>query len=144
MNIPFLFEQEITFNMKLQYTTALLTILIAINASANGGVLDGSIGKSTWKLIEAMYLPCQKFTFTEIFHRPGCDPVRISNHFCGGRCLSMFYPTLPRKCFACLPKKVRLLNVKFNCSDTKINLLTYRTFQIVESCQCRRIQCVRN
>ena len=129
--------------MKLYCKIALLVIFCSMDASVNSGVFGGSIGKSTWRLIQAMHLPCQKFTFTEVFHRPGCDAVKVTNHFCAGKCLSVFYPTLPRKCFACHPKKVDFLNVKFNCSGANANILAYKTVEIVKSCQCTRIKCMR-
>jgi len=133
--------EEVTAVMKC-YKIAIFWILNAVAANFAADVFDGGIGKSTWKLIETLQLPCQKFTFTEVFHRPGCDAVKVTNHFCGGRCYSIFYSTLPRSCYACFPNKVDFLSIKFNCTDTEADFLTHRTVEVVKSCRCQRIKCL--
>ncbi len=96
-----------------------------------------SVASKILKLLEG---PCQMYNITDTVKRPGCQPVKIENKFCGGKCISRIYPNFAY-CTACMPSKMVMKKVFFKCPDDPVKKVRHRRIKVVVSCQCKRFMC---
>ena len=83
---------------------------------------------------------CQMYNYVDTIEREGCEPVQIENKFCGGKCISRYYPGFAY-CTACMPRKIIMKKVFFKCPDDPVKKVRHRRIHFVQDCQCRRFLC---
>ena len=92
------------------------------------------------QILDMLKGECQTYNYTETIKRPGCKPVRVVNKFCGGKCISKYYPGFAY-CTACMPKKITTKKVFFKCPSDPVKKVRHRKIQVVQGCQCKRFVC---
>lgn len=102
--------------------------------------MRNNIGKVAFQLLDMLSGECQMYNYTDTITRPGCEPVQVVNKFCGGKCISRYYPGFAY-CTACMPRKLVTKRVFFNCPSDPEKKIRHRNIQIVQDCECRRFLC---
>lgn len=126
--------------MKYLYVVVLAALLGACHCMPKREVVKNNMSSVALKLLGMLSGGCQMYDYTDTVRRRGCEPIQIQNKFCGGKCMSRYYPGYSY-CSACMPGKFVSKKVFFKCPSDPVKKIRHRRIQIVVNCQCRRFMC---
>ena len=98
------------------------------------------MGQVAFKILNMLSGECQMYNYIDTIEREGCEPVQIENKFCGGRCISRYYPGFAY-CTACMPRKIAVKKIFFDCPKDPVKKIRHRRIQFVQDCECKRFLC---
>ena len=102
--------------------------------------IKNNMSQVALQILNMLDSECQMYNYVDTIERQGCKPVQIENKFCGGKCISRYYPGFAY-CTACMPRKIILKKVFFECPTDPVKKVRHRRIQFVQDCECKRFLC---
>ena len=102
--------------------------------------IKNNMSQVALQILNMLDTECQMYNYVDTVERQGCKPVQIENKFCGGKCISRYYPGFAY-CTACMPRRIILKKVFFQCPKDPVKKVRHRRIQFVQDCECKRFMC---
>ena len=124
----------------ISFIVVAMVTLLDVEAAPFPKPVKNNISEVALKLLGMLDGPCQMYDYQDTVKRPGCEPVQIVNKFCGGKCISRYYPGFAY-CTSCMPRRIVRKKVFFKCPSDPVKKIRHRKINFVQDCECKRFLC---